>query len=137
MKTLALTIALAACSPVAAQNIPTSPKNLDLTAPCNTMAYVFDLMDKHDEEPFFTGTGTVQGSQHNGHLNQLYPGGLQVWANLDKQTYSITIMFPDGMICLLTSGQNFQTYSGEHPNDLYKKEVERQHEKQKNRKDKQ
>jgi len=113
--TTALT--LAACSPVAAEDA----RNLDITAPCNTAAYVFNLMEEHKEQPFFTGTGTVQGSKHNNALGDLYPGGLQVWANLDEQTYSITIMFPDGMICLLSSGTNFKPYSGPHPNDIMNK----------------
>ena len=50
-------------------------------------------------------------------VGQNHQGSLYVWANLDTKTVSITVVFNDGMMCLLAAGNTFVPYSGNQPWD--------------------
>ena len=93
---------------------PTSnPRTLNITVPCDSFRTVFDVMIENKESLLWTANSYVRATV----TGQNHQGSLYVWANLDKKTVSITVVFNDGMMCLLAAGNTFVPYSGNQPWD--------------------
>ena len=101
------------CSFAYAQDNPvtSNPKTLKMTIPCDNFQTVFDIMIKNKESLLWTANSFIQETS----TGQNYPGSIYVWANLDTQSVSLTIMFGDGVMCLLAPGNSFTPYSGKQP----------------------
>ena len=93
-----------------------SSKDLIISLPCDTFVNVVEIMEEDDEQLMFIGDTAIRETT----TGQFYKAGLYVWMNLDTQTSSITIMFPDTTMCLLSSNTSFQTYQGRQPWDRMK-----------------
>lgn len=92
-------------------------KDLLISLPCDTFVNVLEIMENDKERLMFIGDTAIRETT----TGQFYKAGLYVWMNLDTQTSSITIMFPDTTMCLLTTNTSFQTYQGKQPWDMMKK----------------
>ena len=91
-------------------------KDLIIALPCDTFINVVEIMEEDDEHLMFIGDTAIREAS----TGRFYKAGLYVWINLDTQTSSITIMFPDTTMCLLSSNTSFQTYQGDQPWDRMK-----------------
>jgi len=92
-------------------------KDLIISLPCDTFVNVVEIMEEDDEHLMFIGDTAIRETT----TGRFYKAGLYVWINLDTQTSSITIMFPDTTMCLLSSNTSFHTYDGEQPWDYMNK----------------
>lgn len=92
-------------------------KDLLISLPCDTFVNVVEIMEANDERLMFLGDTAVRETL----TGKFYKAGLYVWMNLDTQTSSITIMFPDTSMCLLSSNVAFKSYQGEQPWNMMKK----------------
>ncbi len=92
-------------------------KDLIISLPCDTFVNVVEIMEEDDEHLMFIGDTAIRETT----TGRFYKAGLYVWMNLDTQTSSITIMFPDTTMCLLSSNTSFHTYDGEQPWDYMNK----------------
>jgi len=88
-------------------------KDLIISLPCDKLVNVVEIMQNDDEQLMFVGNTAVRETT----TGKFYKAGLYVWMNLDEQTSSITIMFPDTTMCLLSSNTSFKTYQGGQPWD--------------------
>ena len=120
MKTFIIIIAMLISTSAYAQNqnqqnkSPTSnPRTLSITVPCDNFQSVFEVMIENKESLLWTANSYIRATV----TGQNHPGSLYVWSNLDRQTVSITIVFSDGMMCLLAPGNTFVPYSGNQPWD--------------------
>ena len=88
------------------------PESLGLTtvAPCDPVPNMFGVIEKYREGLLFQGTGMT-------FLPNRTPltGGLFVFVNQDKGTFSIVQVFSDGMACMLVNGRDFEPYGGLQP----------------------
>lgn len=92
-------------------------RTLKVSLPCDKAVNVFNTFRSMNERLIFTGDTVVREST----TNTFYPAGFYIWANLDTQTTSITIMFPDQVMCLVAPVKNFQGWKGDQPWDMPKK----------------
>jgi hypothetical protein len=91
-------------------------KDLLVSLPCDTFVNVLEIMENDKERLMFIGDTAIRETT----TGQFYKAGLYVWMNLDTQTSSITIMFPDTTMCLLATNTSFHTYQGDQPWDRMK-----------------
>lgn len=91
-------------------------KDLVISLPCDTFVNVVEIMEEDDEHLMFIGDTAIREAT----TGRFYKAGLYVWMNLDTQTSSITIMFPDTTMCLLATNTSFHTYQGDQPWDRMK-----------------
>ena len=94
-------------------------KDLVITLPCDTAISVFDILKEENERLHFIGNTAVRETT----TGRFYKAGMYIWINLEEQTSSVTILFPDMTMCLLASANSFDTYSGSQPWEKKKDEL--------------
>ena len=89
-----------------------------ITLPCDHSFKIFDLLQTTDERLVFVGDTIVTASANG----RMYPAGLYIWMNLEKQTGQLTVLLPNSnnTMCLLAAVKNFQPWSGAQPWDEVK-----------------
>ena len=95
----------------AQQTDQSSGKGVLIHAPCDYYPVVFELQRQSNERLMFVGDGAIKESTSN----KYFRGALAVWWNMETENASITIQFPDGMICLLSPAGKFQPWTGSQP----------------------
>lgn len=98
-------------------NLP-GPKSLIINAPCDHFIKIYDLHRRTDERLMFVGNGGIREAQ----TGRLFKGALAVWWNIETNRASITIQFPDEMICLLSPAEDFKPWADGQPWDLPRKQ---------------
>jgi len=86
-------------------------KGVLIHAPCDYFPIVFNLQKNSNERLMFVGNGAVKEASSN----RYFRGAVAVWWNMETKNASITIQFPDGMICLLSPAGNFQPWTDPQP----------------------
>lgn len=86
-------------------------KGVLIHAPCDYFPIVFDLQKNSNERLMFVGNGVIKEASSN----RYFRGAVAVWWNMETKNASITIQFPDGMICLLSPAGNFQPWTDPQP----------------------
>ena len=89
-----------------------APESLGLTtvAPCDPIPKMFGVIEKYREGVLFSGTGMTFLPNR-----QTVTGGLFIFVNQDKGTFSIVQVFNDGIACMLANGRQFTPYGGLQP----------------------
>jgi hypothetical protein len=67
--------------------------------------YMTYLREQHGETPLFLGDSSIMQREF-----QVDQGRLGFFVNQKTGTYTVTIMFEDGVICEITVGENFTPY---------------------------
>jgi len=75
---------------------------------CGPWEDVMSTPKSYDETLLFTGTGRQLSSQDQ----EWYQGGMFFFVNQNTGSYSIIIVYGDGIACMTQPGNNFQPYSG-------------------------
>ena len=88
------------------------PGSLALTtvAPCDPIPKMFGVIEKYREGLLFQGTGMT-------FLPDRRPltGGLFLFVNQEKGTFSVVQVFNDGIACMIANGRDFAPYGGLQP----------------------
>ena len=85
---------------------------LAINGNCRPADYGFNAAKTLKQAPLFYGNLLVNMGPHP---SQSQPVWTQLWAfvNQDTGQFSIFALMPDGMMCLLGSGSEFQPYTGD------------------------
>jgi hypothetical protein len=97
----------------------TAPRTMALTtvAPCDPVPKMFSVIEGYREGMLFSGTGMTFLTNR-----QPVTGGMFIFVNQDKGTFSIVQVFSDGMACMLANGRDFTPYGGPQPWEIDKGE---------------
>ena len=96
----------------------TRPGEVPIAMPCDTRENIFPVLKNNKESLLINGTGLLK-SAING---RNYKSRFGLFANQDTGSFTVLIMFSDGLACMLYPGANFEAYTGEQPWDLLEKE---------------
>lgn len=100
---LPLTILALAAAPAFAQE---DEKYFLVRQACDPLELVLETIEnKYQEQPLFTGTGTVV------HISgQPFTGGSMFFVNQDTGTWTLATLYADGTACLTAFGADFAPY---------------------------
>lgn len=79
--------------------------------PCDTWEKMLSMPAKYKEEMLFTGNA-MQFSAVNG---QPYTGGMFFFTNQNTGSWTMLMVYGDGMACMVANGKQFAPYSGKQP----------------------
>ena len=81
--------------------------------PCDKAETMFELITgKYQEQLLFTGDGMTFSPQQTP-----YQGGMLFFTNQDTGSFSVVMVFRDGIACMMMNGRKFTPYLGQQPGD--------------------
>lgn len=103
---LAFVLGLTFMSSANAQQQDTA-KSFFTMQPCDIAEKMFKTIKKYDEKPLFTSLGVQFDS-----TRQASPvrSDMIFFVNQDTGTWSLLSVYTDGMVCMITSGRDFEPY---------------------------
>lgn len=107
MRSILLSLFLLLPLPALAQNAVTA------TLPCDNAEKVFKLIADNRESLLFTSEGALMLAP----TYQYYKGVVMVFVNQETQKFTIAVQWPEGMVCMVAAGVNFEPYGGFQPWD--------------------
>ena len=109
VRSILLSLFLLLPIPALAQN------SLSVTSilPCDDPQKVFKLIADNRESLLFTSQGALMLSP----TYQYYQGVIMVFVNPETQKFTIAVQWPEGKVCMLAAGGNFEPYGGFQPWD--------------------
>ena len=106
----ALLALLLFASPLAAQNQGGPTSWFPHSSPCGPERPLLELLAKQKELLLFVGIGQVIGS--NGVPLR---GTMMTFTNQSTGNYTMVLRSPNGQMCMIMNGNNFQPYDGKIP----------------------
>lgn len=110
---IATTITLLLSTATIAQTMenPGEILTVDMRGYCytNSNSYFLDRDQRYGELPLLLANGQSIVMYENKELDS--PGVLVVLSNQDTRTVSIAMAYPDGVVCEILTGTNFEPYS--------------------------
>lgn len=107
MRSILLSLILLLPIPALAQNAVTT------VLPCDKPEKVFKLIADNRESLLFTSEGAMMLAP----TYRYYKGVVMVFVNQETRKYTIAVQWPEGIVCMLAAGVNFEPYGGFQPWD--------------------
>jgi len=114
MKTFLVLLFLLLPLPVLAQNSVTA------VLPCDKPKKVFKLIADNRESLLFTSTGALMLQP----TYRYYNGVVMVFVNQETSKFTIAVQWPEGIVCMLAAGGDFEPYGGPQPWEIIEKDNE-------------
>ena len=91
---------------------PNNMKTFITRQPCDTWERMLSTPAKYKEEMLFTGNAM----QFSAATGQPYTGGMFFFTNQNTGSWTMLMVYGDGIACMVANGKQFAPYSGKQPN---------------------
>ena len=109
---IALSICIATIFTVSSAYTQEQGNSFITRQPCDTWERMLSMPAKYKEEMLFTGNAM----QFSAATGQPYTGGMFFFTNQNTGSWTMLMVYGDGIACMVANGKQFAPYSGKQPN---------------------
>lgn len=108
---IALSICIVTIFTVSSAYTQEQGKSFITRQPCDTWERMLSMPAKYKEEMLFTGNAM----QFSAATGQPYTGGMFFFTNQNTGSWTMLMVYGDGIACMVANGKQFAPYTGKQP----------------------